>query len=423
LPETDAKPVVLIVIDGLTPSMFEAADTPALRFLAEHGSYRRATSTFPSLTPVCLSSIATGAHPDVHHIPHLVWWNREEQRIVEYGSSFGAIRAAGLARSLRDTVVDLNARHLSRDAETIYETLENGGLTTAAINITCYRGKHRHLPTIPGAPAVNGPKRFFWYSLYESDRTGAPLAVLNRALGSIDAYAASVGRWLVTRDGFDLLVYYLPDYDYASHAFGPDSAHDALARSDAAVAALLDAAGGPDAFLERYAVVVCSDHGQSHVAETARLEAGGDLVTASNRAAMVYTDDPRRVAERLDAQPAAGIVIFREDGRLVARRDGDEDDALLDAVPDGRVRADAALRNPNAGEVLVSATPGWEFVDLAGRHHRGGGSHGSLEAADSEVPMLTVGLGEAPASITGIKGAIAGHFGLAATAPGITGAK
>ena len=81
-----------------------------------------------------------------------------------------------------------------------------------------------------------GPKRFFFYSLYETDRTGAPIAVRNRALGSIDAYAASVGRWLVTRDGFDLLVYYLPDYDYASHAVGPDSAHEALARSDAAVA-------------------------------------------------------------------------------------------------------------------------------------------------------------------------------------------
>jgi type I phosphodiesterase/nucleotide pyrophosphatase len=401
--------------------MFEAAEAPTLRFLAEHGSYRRATSTFPSLTPVCLSSIATGAHPDVHHIPHLVWWNRAEQRIVEYGSSFGAIRAAGITRSLRDTVVDLNARHLSRDAETIFETLENAGLTTAAINITCYRGKHRHLPTIPGAPAVNGPKRFFWYSLYESDRTGAPLAVLNRALGSIDAYAASVGRWLVTRDGFDLLVYYLPDYDYASHASGPDSAHEALARSDAAVAALLDAAGGPDAFLERYAVVLCSDHGQSHVTEAARLDAGDDLVTASNRAAMVYTADPRRVAERLDAQPAAGIVLFLEDGEVVARRDGDEDVALLDTVPDGRVRAEAALRNPNAGEVLVSAAPGWEFLDLAGRHHRGGGSHGSLEAADSEVPMLAVGLGDAPESITQVKAAIVTHFGLAQSASGIIG--
>ncbi|HEX7626122.1 MAG TPA: alkaline phosphatase family protein [Gaiellaceae bacterium] len=406
------KPVVLVVIDGLTPAMFESADTPALRFLIEHGEYRRAASTFPSLTPVCLSSIATGSHPNVHHIPHLVWWNREEHRIVEYGSSFGAIRAAGLARSLRDTIVDLNARHLSPGAETIYEALEDAGLTTAAINITCYRGRHQHFPTIPGGPAVFGPKRFFWYSLYESDRTGAPIAFRNRALGSIDGYAASVGRWLVTRDGFDLLVYYLPDYDYASHAFGPDRAHEALARSDAAIAALMDAAGGPDAFVSRYAVVVCSDHGQSKVEQAAALDAGGDLVTASNRAAMVYTDEPRRVAERLDAQPAAGIVLFAEDGRMVVRRDGDEDDALLDDLPDGRVRAAAALANPNAGEVLVSASPGWEFLDLAGRHHSGGGSHGSLETADSEVPMLTVGFGPPPASITGIKELVATHFGV-----------
>jgi predicted AlkP superfamily pyrophosphatase or phosphodiesterase len=414
---SSAKKVVLIVIDGLTPSMFEAADTPALRFLADHGRYRRAASTFPSLTPVCLSSIATGAHPDVHHIPHLVWWNREEERLVEYGSSFGAIRRAGLARSLRDTIVDLNARHLSRDAETMFETLEDRGLTTAAINITCYRGRHRHLPTIPGAPAVNGPKRFFFYSLYASDRTGAPLAIRNRALGSIDAYAATVGRWLVTRDGFDLLVHYLPDYDYASHAEGPDAAHHALARSDDAIGALMDAAGGPDEFLERYAVVLCSDHGQSRVENVARLQAGDDLVTASNRAAMVYADEPRRVAESLDAEPSAGIVVFLEDGRVIARRDGDEDEALLDAVPDGRARAAAALANPNAGSVIVSAAPGWEFLDLAGRHHLGGGSHGSLEVGDSEVPMLTVGLGEPPASITEVKQAIVDHFAVSGQRP------
>ena len=58
--------------------------------LASRGSYRRATSVFPSLTPVCLSSIATGAHGDIHEIPHLVWYDRREQRLVEYGSSFGA---------------------------------------------------------------------------------------------------------------------------------------------------------------------------------------------------------------------------------------------------------------------------------------------------------------------------------------------
>ncbi|HWB22227.1 MAG TPA: alkaline phosphatase family protein, partial [Gaiellaceae bacterium] len=134
-----SKPVVLIVIDGLTPSMLEATDTPALRFLLDHGNYRRAVSTFPSLTPVCLASIATGSHPDVHHIPHLVWWNREEQRLVEYGSSFGAMWAAGLGQGLRDTIVNLNKRHLAAEVKTVYEALEDEGLTTAAINITTYR--------------------------------------------------------------------------------------------------------------------------------------------------------------------------------------------------------------------------------------------------------------------------------------------
>jgi hypothetical protein len=105
-------------------------------------------------------------------------------------------------------------------------------------------------------------------------------------------------------------------------------------------------------------------------------------------------------------------VLFQEDGRMVVRRDGDEDEGLLDDLPDGRARAAAAIANPNAGEVIVSAAPGWEFVDLAGRHHSGGGSHGSLEAADSEVPMLTVGLGPPPASITGIKELVAAHFGV-----------
>ena len=76
------------------------------------------------------------------------------------------------------------------------------------------------------------------------------------------------------------------------------------------------------------------------------------------------------------------------------------------------------LRNPNAGEVLVSAAPGWEFADLAGRDHLGGGSHGSLERADSEVPMLVVGLDEPPASITGIKETVLRNFGLVPAAPG-----
>src|ERR671925_825159 len=116
------KKLILVVIDGLTPDVFEAAvesrSAPMLASLAEAGRYGRATSTFPSLTPVCLASIATGGHPDVHGIPHLVWWHRGEQRLVEYGSSFAAMRAAGFVQGLRDTIVNLNEAHLSKEAET-----------------------------------------------------------------------------------------------------------------------------------------------------------------------------------------------------------------------------------------------------------------------------------------------------------------
>ncbi|MFY9577731.1 MAG: alkaline phosphatase family protein [Gaiellaceae bacterium] len=427
--------LILIVIDGLTPSVFESAvgdkRTPALTFLAEHGRYARAVSTFPSLTPVCLSSLATGGHPDVHHIPHLVWYHREEDRVVEYGSSFAAVRAAGMTRAIFDTIINMNSRHLAADAVTVFEALEDAELTAAAINITCYRGRTPHLPTLPGIPIpAYGPKRFFYYNLFESDVTGAPLAVFGRSGGSIDAYAASVGRWLVTRDGFDFLAYYLPDYDFASHAHGPDGAHDALARSDGAIGALLDAAGGPDEFLERYAVVFCSDHGQTLVERHAHLQAPfagleDVVVTASNRAGMIYGRDARGLAERLDGVPSVGVALFLEGGEAIARREGEElrfaregdgwrtsgDESLLDG-PEAPARAWAALHNPNAGDILVSAAPGIEFADLAGRHHAGGGSHGSLLAGDSEVPMLTIGIEATPLSIIDVAPAVIQHFGL-----------
>jgi len=432
------RKLVLVVVDGLTADAFEAAvatgRAPALAFLAEHGTYRRAVSVFPSLTPVCLSSIATGSLPDEHEIPHLVWYHRLERRVVEYGSSFGAIRAAGLTRSILDATVDMSARHLSAGVVTVFEALEDAGLTPATINFNPYRGRTRHRAIVPGVPPAWASRRFFFYNLFDSDATGAPLAVRRRAAGTVDTYAAAVGRWLVTRDGFDFLVYYLSDYDYASHALGPDEAAGALVATDAHVASLLAAAGGPEAFLERYDVVLCSDHGQSAVVQTTRLRtafAGLDvIVTASNRAGMVYRlagchEDNRSLASRLDGDPAIGVALFREDGSAVARRDGEElrftpadggwqaegDAAIMD-FPDGLARAWGALANRNAGELVVSAADGFEFEDLGGRHHAGGGSHGSLATSDSLVPMLTVGTHPPPVSITGVAPLVLSHFEL-----------
>ena len=130
----------------MTPAALERAvaggRAPALALLAAHADYCRATSVFPSLTPVCLSSIATGSFPDTHEIPHLVWWHRKERRVVEYGSSFAALRAAGMAQShhRHDLQHEPEAprprrrRRSSRPSRT-------PGSSTAAVNITCYRGR------------------------------------------------------------------------------------------------------------------------------------------------------------------------------------------------------------------------------------------------------------------------------------------
>ena len=421
---------MLVVVDGMTPAAFdravESGRAPALSFLAERGDYRQATSVFPSLTPVCLSSIATGAGPGVHHIPSLVWWNRQEQRIVEYGSSFAALRAAGLTQGLLDPIFNMNARHLAAGATTVYEALEDAGLVAAAVNITCYRGRHRHLTTLPGVRrAAYGPSRFFFYGLFESDRTGAPFAVRSRRAGSVDTYAAAVGRWLVTRDGFDFLAFYLSGYDFASHSAGPDGAAavHALEQADAAIGALLEAAGGPDEFLERYAVVLLSDHGQTSVGQAARLqEPFADLerqvvVTGSNRAGQVYLLpgaglDAGELARRLDGFPAVDVTLRLEGDEIVFRRGGE--DAPIEKLehPDAAWRARSALANPNAGELLVSAAEGWELVDLGGRHHAGGGSHGSLVAGDSFVPLVTVGLQAELRRITEVAPAVLAHFGV-----------
>jgi hypothetical protein len=443
----------------------ELGRLPALGLLHEAGTYAHGTTTFPSVTPVCLTSIATGAHPDVHGVPHLVWYHRAERRVVEYGSSFAAVRAAGARRSLRDSIFAMAHEHVSREAVTVFEALEDDGLECGAINFTCYRGRTRHALKLPVPAGRNrwyeaawGPRRFFFFNLYESDATGAPLAIRSRPEGSIDAYAASIGRWLVTRDGFDFLVFYLPDYDYASHLVGPEGALAALARADASIGELMAAAGGPGEFLDRYAIVVCSDHGQTAVERIARLpEAFQDLtvftgrrgtdpadadvvVTGSNRAGMVYALDDRparELVERLEGFPGVDLLLFREGSEAVVRRDGEElrfapedggwrlsgDEQVLDpaAYPNGFERAWCALACPNSGEVIVSAAVGWEFEDLGRRHHVGGGSHGSLLAGDSVVPIVAAGFDEDTAlpedpSVTDLAPLALSHFGVEAPA-------
>jgi hypothetical protein len=151
---------------------------------------------------------------------------------------------------------------------------------------------------------------------------------------------------------------------------------------------------------------------------------------------MVYALDgrpARELAERLDGAAGVDLALFLEGGEAVARKDGSDvrfapdesggwsvsgDAGLLvgDEYPNAYERVWCALACPNAGEVIVSAAEGWEFEDLGGRHHAGGGSHGSLLAGDSTVPMLSAGFDDPPlprdARITDLAPLALSHFGV-----------
>jgi hypothetical protein len=87
--------------------------------------------------------------------------------------------------------------------------------------------------------------------------------------------------------------------------------------------------------------------------------------------------------------------------------------------PDALARIWSALNCPTAGDVLLSAAPGYEFVDWGGADHVGGGSHGSLHRSDSLGALLWCGTGPSSRaereqwSLTDVAPMVCAHFGVA----------
>jgi hypothetical protein len=467
------KKLVLVVIDAMKPEMLEramaAGRAPALQRIAQEGVYvNDVVAAFPSVTPVCAATIATGVGPDEHLIPSMNWYHRYEQRYVEYGSSFSATRQFGVVRSLTDTVYRMNAEHLSDNTPTVFETLDDMGLRTAGTTYLIYRGRHQHDVAQESALArlvtstlfrrtIFGPQELFYADLYASRRTGCRGQL--GMPGARDQHTGCVGSYLVEHDLFDFLLFSLPDNDAWSHRNGPLAQVTSIAAADRQLERLMHAGGGADRFLEDHAVVVTSDHSQALVEERIRLDfalEGFRVATPSasasvdaelalspaQRSAMIYALDGERrdalvhgaveavaelegvdltmwlqdrgaeVPEAVIRAPGGAELRFAPGGAVEDPRgerwsvEGDlgvlaarvQDGRLLsEDYPDALARAWSALRCENAGDVLLSAAPGYEFVDWGGADHVGGGSHGSLHRTDSLGALLWCGTG--PASL------------------------
>jgi hypothetical protein len=368
--------VVLAVIDALDPQALQRAvadgRAPALGAIMDRGVYvDDCVSTFPSITPVAASAIATGLGPGESLIPSMNWYHRGEERYVEYGSSFPATRAFGVFRSLMDTVYNMNHAHLTQERRTVFEHLDDAGLRTACTTYLIYRGRHRHEPSTDSPysrlaeaaqfrHAVWGARELFYADIFDSQGTGC-FSTLGMP-GQRDRHAGCVGAHLVENDLFDFLLFSLPDNDTYSHRVGPTEQPHSIAEADRALDRLMHAGGGPEAFLDDHAVIVMSDHSQNPI--DASMSLAGAL---EHRRILLPSDQAPEEAE-IAVCPGArsGQVYVLDEGRR-AELTPDIGEELVDVEG-----VDFAAWRENGQGVVRSRrgelrfAPGGEFEDARG---------------------------------------------------------
>jgi hypothetical protein len=323
--------------------------------------------------------------------------------------------------------------------------------------------------------SVYGPSELFYGELYASRLVDCPPTLARP--GTRDPYSGCVGAHIERHDLYDFLLFSLPDNDHYSHRHGPAATIASIARADRHLGELVEAGGGTERFFDDHAVILMADHAQTAVEERIRLEQafegwrvlqpndlepeGAELaVCPGARSAMIYllgdTGDRNRRLERVVARLAAvdGVELLawrRGEEACVASDHGElrfapgaavedpygarwdlegalsvldveQDDGRVDsrAYPDAFRRLWSALECAGAGDVLVSAERGYEFVDWGGGDHVGGGSHGSLRRGDSLGPLAFVNCGpdldasgvERRWSICDVHDVVLAHFGI-----------
>jgi hypothetical protein len=362
---TAPRPVLLLVLDGIRPSVLqEAIDggiAPTLAELAGRGeAVWDAVSVFPSITPAATAAIVTGETPDRSGIVGHAWYDRDEEQVIVYGATTETVISTGPIKVFHNNVWRMNRDHLH--AATLFERLHDRGVEGACVNFPIRRGPYEHpvrLKIVKSVAnygeylgeSVSGPKEYYMGDIFYSRDTGLHgtrgLGGLRRSVGINDEYAAGVGATLVEEKATPFTLVYFYEGDSIAHHYGLDAQREYVGKLDGYVAGIFRAGGGMDRVLEEYAVLVLSDHGHTpllpqrrrHVrlakilGERAAVGAragfgpGVDLVAVPNgRSALLYFREAveKRTVEELVARRGIDLAAWSEDDWGAVRRLGRE---------------------------------------------------------------------------------------------------
>ena len=415
--QSDFVPVIVLVADGARVDTFtgDLSAFPALRRLRDEGGAHTVTTVFPSVTGPAYTPFLLGRFPGPVGIPGIRWYDR-------------ARTACGWPDHSRSYVGFQFGRiddDLDAGAPTIFELVPNsvGALSVVTRGLT----PSRRYGTLTPRSAFRVARTHF---------SGRPEQWLD-----IDREVLETIPRRMREDRPDYVFAALAGIDKASHAFGHDSplVHDALHIVDATAARLRADAESGGWWADTHLWIV-SDHGHSAVRAHEDL-AGIIAATGTRTIAHPWTVGlPPRAAVKVSGNAMAHVYVGLADlllaresvdlmllphsptrcevrsasrGNAVVSRHGasfryerttgdplrhDADlsgsanetyDALIGGeYPDAVVQILELAGSARAGDIILSATPGWDFrARYEPIPHVS--AHGGLHRDHMLVPLLT----------------------------------
>ncbi len=382
--------VVLISIDGFPAYLWDDPSAPiaTLRRLAAEGARARAmTTSNPSITWPCHTTLVTGVAPQKHGV--LI-----NGKILRQGP--------GQPPKIEQWVDKTELVF----APTLYDVAHAAGLTTAEsdwVAVTRAKTITWRFPELPDPDGQIEREMIAAGLATHDDIAGMALGANRRKIAFRDEMWTRATAHMIRRHKPNLVLHHTLNTDSSHHRYGPgtDPSHSALALADRLVADVVQAVD--DAGLRpRTTFIITTDHGFKKVTDfiypnvalrqAGLIRAAGPTVThadaytlAQGGIAFVYITDPARKSELRPAlmQLLAGLPGI---DRVIDAR---EAHALGMPTPD---------ENPGMGDLILYPKNGHSFRgEVAGAETKGpavnySGSHGYFNG-DRELDGIFIAHG------------------------------
>jgi len=337
------RPLLLLDVVGLTPALLRHA--PRLSALAKDGFCASVTPSLPAVTSTAQATMLTGHAPSEHGIVGNGWYFRDLGEVLFWRQSDRLVGGDRLWDEARRRRSGLTAANL-------FWWFAMGASTDWTVTPRpAYPADGRKIPDVYARPAALRDRLVAALGEFPLFRFWGPGADLVST-----EWIAAAAALVMREERPDLVLCYLPHLDYPLQRVGPDhpSIPGEVAAVDRVAAPLLDLARE-----QGRAVLVVSEYGICAVA-------GAEHPNRALRKAGLLEVHANATGEHLDPLASRAFAVCdHQVAHVYAADDASRARARevlaalpgVDAILEGKARAEAGLDHPRAGDLVLLSKP------------------------------------------------------------------